>query len=220
MGQFGFLTHKGPFWRTYGSNDIRVQMNPEIQLAREIFSSFAMKTLSKQSMGYIASSVNWIKEDGKSVRELLAVDLKEGSAVIFPMNPLSTVDSVKRYWPGYSAPSEAKEGRALSAATPSVLTKAVDGITGHVRDVQQHLAACRAGSLQGFPLYGSSSASETYDIASALAELVESLEGKAGAAISQENHVKIGQATTNIMKHVAIIKNLVDEHQRLRDLTG
>ncbi|HYU75913.1 MAG TPA: hypothetical protein VEL31_24835, partial [Ktedonobacteraceae bacterium] len=30
----------------------------------------------------------------------------------------------------------------------------------------------------------------------------------------------IGQATENIMKHVKIIKGVVDEHQRLRDLTG
>src|SRR5260370_1603212 len=38
-----------------------VQLNPEVQLARELYSSLKMKTLSRQSVGYHATEVNWIK---------------------------------------------------------------------------------------------------------------------------------------------------------------
>jgi HK97 family phage prohead protease len=75
---------------------IRVQFNPDIQLARELFSSFKMKTMSKQSMGYKAIQVDWVKEEGKSIRNLLEVAVMEGSAVVFPMNDLAQVDTVKR----------------------------------------------------------------------------------------------------------------------------
>ncbi len=74
---------------------VRVQFNPDIQLARELFSSFRMKTMSKQSMGYKAIQVDWVKEEGKSIRNLLEVAVMEGSAVVFPMNDLAQVDTVK-----------------------------------------------------------------------------------------------------------------------------
>ncbi len=74
---------------------VRVQFNPDIQLARELFSSFKMKTMTKQSMGYRAIAVDWVKEEGKSIRNLLEVAVMEGSAVVFPMNDLAQVDTVK-----------------------------------------------------------------------------------------------------------------------------
>jgi len=203
----------------------RVQFNPEIELARDVFSSYKMKTLRQQSMGYVATSVNWIKgEDGKgSIRELLAVDLREGSAVIFAMNPLSVVDSVKRsYWPGFSASSaddEAKEGRVLSARTIGVLRRATSGIEKHVGDIQSHLAAQRQNALAGFTLYSASS-DEPYDIASALEELTASLETKEGRAISADTHVRIAKATESIMSGVKAIKSLVNEAQRYNESIG
>lgn len=103
----------------------RVQFNPEIQFARELFSSFKMKTMSKQSMGYKAHQVEWVKDEktGEQIRNLLEVEVMEGSAVVFPMNDLAQVDTVKhlfrnpsslrtndlaqvdtvkRFWPGFS----------------------------------------------------------------------------------------------------------------------
>ncbi len=83
---------------------VRVQFNPDIQLARELFSSFKMKTMTKQSMGYRAITVEWVKEEGKSIRNLLEIAVMEGSAVVFPMNDLAQVDTVKNrrtfYMPG------------------------------------------------------------------------------------------------------------------------
>jgi HK97 family phage prohead protease len=197
-----------------------VQLNPEVQLARELYSSLKMKTLSRQSVGYIAPSVNWMKgDDGQSVREILEMDVKEGSCVIFAMNDSARVDQVKRYWPGYSF-DEAKEGRVLSARTIGVLSKAASGIEKHVGDIQAHLNAQRQNALSGWPVYGSSSSDEPYDIASLTDAIAEMLEGKAGAAISAENHVKIATATANIMKHTKILKDMVHEQDRFNALAG
>src|SRR5258708_3464823 len=66
-----------------------------------------MGTMKKQSMGYRAIQVDWVKEDGRSIRNLLEVAVMEGSAVVFPMNDLAQVDTVKRFWPGYSAKGQA-----------------------------------------------------------------------------------------------------------------
>jgi HK97 family phage prohead protease len=85
----------------------RVQLNMDMERGRDLFHAFRQGSLTSQSMGYIASSVNWLKESGKSIRELLVVSIKEGSATIFPMNTDSRVTSVKRYWPGYSAKGQA-----------------------------------------------------------------------------------------------------------------
>ncbi len=87
---------------------VRVQFNPEIQLARELFASFKMKTMSKQSMGYRAIQVEYVKDEEtkRTIRNLLEVEVMEGSAVVFPMNDLAQVDTVKHlsrrnfYMPG------------------------------------------------------------------------------------------------------------------------
>jgi hypothetical protein len=52
--------------------------------------------------------VDWAKEEGKSIRNLLEVAVMEGSAVVFPMNDLSQVTTVKRHWQGYSAQEKGK----------------------------------------------------------------------------------------------------------------
>ncbi len=74
---------------------VKVQLNLDSQLGREIYSGFKSGFLKKQSMGYKAIQVDWVKEDGKSIRNLLEVALMEGSATIFPMNDLAQVDTVK-----------------------------------------------------------------------------------------------------------------------------
>ncbi len=75
---------------------IKTQYNLDMQLGRELYSSFKMGTMKKQSMGYRAIQVDWVKEDGRSIRNLLEVAVMEGSAVVFPMNDLAQVDTVKR----------------------------------------------------------------------------------------------------------------------------
>src|SRR5260221_3220285 len=88
---------------------VRVQFNPDIQLARELYSSFKWKTMAKQSMGYKAIQVEYVKDEatGDTIRNLLEVAVMEGSCVVFPMNDLAQVDTVKRFWPGYSAKGSA-----------------------------------------------------------------------------------------------------------------
>ncbi len=88
---------------------VRVQFNPDIQLARELFSSFKMKTMSKQSMGYKCIQSEFVKDEktGRSIRNLLEVAVMEGSAVVFPMNDLAQVDTVKRSWQGFSGKGSA-----------------------------------------------------------------------------------------------------------------
>ncbi len=85
----------------------KTQFNMDMQMGRELYSSFKMGTMKKQSMGYRAIQVDWVKEDGRSIRNLLEVAVMEGSAVVFPMNDLAQVDTVKRFWPGYSAKGQA-----------------------------------------------------------------------------------------------------------------
>ncbi len=74
---------------------IKTQFNLDIQMGRELYASFKMGTMKKQSMGYKAIQVEWVKEEGKSIRNLLEVAVMEGSAVVFPANDLSQVTTVK-----------------------------------------------------------------------------------------------------------------------------
>src|SRR5713101_914878 len=91
---------------------IKTQYNLDIQLGRELYSSFKMGTMKKQSMGYMAIQVDWVKEAGRSIRNLLEIAVKEGSAVVFAMNDLSQVDTVKNgrrtfYMPNKPLPKQA-----------------------------------------------------------------------------------------------------------------
>src|SRR6266567_1198505 len=85
----------------------KTQFNLDIQMGRELYSSFKMGTMRKQSMGYKAIQVDWVKEEGKSIRNQLEVQVMEGSAVVFPMNDMAQVDHVKRFWPGFSSKGSA-----------------------------------------------------------------------------------------------------------------
>lgn len=74
---------------------IKTQYNMDMQLGRELYSSFKMGTMKKQSMGYKAIRYEYVKDDGRTIRNLLEVAIMEGSAVVFPMNDLASVDTVK-----------------------------------------------------------------------------------------------------------------------------
>jgi HK97 family phage prohead protease len=74
---------------------IKTQYNMDMQLGRELYSSFKMGTMKKQSMGYKAIRYEYVKDAGRTIRDLLEVAIMEGSAVVFPMNDLAAVDTVK-----------------------------------------------------------------------------------------------------------------------------
>ncbi len=74
---------------------IKTQLVQDIQSGRELYVSFKAGTMRKLSMGYKAIQVDWVKEGGKSIRNLLEVAVMEGSAVVFPMNDMAQVDTVK-----------------------------------------------------------------------------------------------------------------------------
>src|SRR6266496_3242654 len=97
---------------------VRVQFNPDIQLARELYSSFKMKTMCKQSMGYKCIQSEFVKDEktGQTIRNLLEVAVMEGSAVVFPMNDLAQVDTVKNRRTFYMPTKQKQE-------TTPVLTK-------------------------------------------------------------------------------------------------
>jgi len=78
---------------------IKTQLILDIERARNVYSCFKGDTLNtgllKQSMGYKAIRYEYTKEQGKNIRNLLEVAVWEGSAVVFPMNDLAVVTSVK-----------------------------------------------------------------------------------------------------------------------------
>lgn len=93
---------------------IKTQFNMDMQMGRELYSSFKMGTMKKQSMGYKAIQVEYVKDDGRTIRNLLEVAVMEGSAVVFPMNDLAAVEVVKGrkfYMPNKIAEKWAKAAR-------------------------------------------------------------------------------------------------------------
>jgi HK97 family phage prohead protease len=78
---------------------IKTQLILDIERARNVYSCFKGDTyntgLLKQSMGYKTIRYEYVNEKGKMIRNLLEVAIWEGSAVVFPMNDLAVVTSVK-----------------------------------------------------------------------------------------------------------------------------
>jgi len=77
----------------------KVRLTLDYQLGRDLYTAFKAGTVRKQSMGYKTLEQDWVKEqvDGQNtmVRNLIEVQLLEGSAVVFPMNQLADVTNVK-----------------------------------------------------------------------------------------------------------------------------
>lgn len=74
---------------------IKTRFNMDMESGRDLYSSFKMGTMKKQSMGYRAIQYEYVKEGGHSIRNLIEVAVVEGSAVVFPMNDLANVDVIK-----------------------------------------------------------------------------------------------------------------------------
>ncbi len=106
----------------------KTQLNLDTQLGRELYSNFKMGIAKKQSMGYRAIQVDWVKEEGRSIRNLLEINVLEGSCVTFPMNDMAQVSTVKNRRTFYMS------GKQKQETTP-VLTK--DYATSYAQVTQQ-----------------------------------------------------------------------------------
>jgi HK97 family phage prohead protease len=91
----------------------KTQLNLDMQMGRDLYSSMKLGTLRKQSMGYIPHQYEWVKEGGQMVRNLLEIEIVEGSAVVFPMNDLAAIEVVKsRQQPrNFYIPNRMPDGR-------------------------------------------------------------------------------------------------------------
>lgn len=106
-------------------------LNLEKQLGRETLSDLRMwqkyGMRFGQSIGYETIKENRLQ---KGARELLELNLWEGSLVTFGMNPLAGVTSVKQLARmSRTLHTELKEGRTLSAATRDKLARILDEVS-------------------------------------------------------------------------------------------
>src|SRR5260221_10181999 len=93
----------------------RTAFKPGMQMGREIYSSFKMGTLKKQSIGYKCINSTFEKDaaTGRTIRNLLEIAVMEISAVVFPANDMAQVDTVKNqnrrtfYMPSKPLPKQA-----------------------------------------------------------------------------------------------------------------
>lgn len=125
---------------------IKVQLNLDYQLARDMYSAYKAKMLKKQSMGYVSHQQEYVKEDGQMIRNLIEEEILEGSGVVFPMNDQADVTGVKRqqsglyvprsYWPGYTFDAESK-GQASGKATWPLADRATKWDSGQAtKDIE------------------------------------------------------------------------------------
>ncbi len=235
----------------------KTQFNLDLQMGRELYASFKMGTMKKQSMGYKAIQVDWVKEGGKSIRNLLEVAVMEGSAVVFPMNDMAQVDTVKNnrrnfYMPGklptkQEYPAITKDYAASYAATlqqdwcsdlwnlwyplrNEVIVAFQTGDTP-VEDVQaavkQFSAALIAYVQRGVELDmteylqpddDDTAPSPMYMSAD---DNPETKDTKEGRVLSAANHVKITKAVDGIDGHVKTMKDVLKSAaQRQNTIAG
>src|SRR6266571_216783 len=223
---------------------VQIRMNLDTQLGRECYASLRHGTLSAMSMGYRAIIYDYERIENKQVRNLRECALMESTFCIFPMNTRALVTSVKQAWQGFSAKGNTMFMRtkdfdarylaqnlddwqyadwndlatALHQAVLDLFAPGGDPLADLETEVISQLAAALRAYVQaGVDLgyepggmqdsYGMMSAGASYDL-------------KEGRMISQANHVKISAATDGIMKHVKVIKSVLDEAARSRALQG
>jgi len=240
---------------------VRVQFNPDIQLARELYSSFKMKTMTKQSMGYRAIQVEYVKDEatGRTIRNLLEVAVMEGSAVVFPMNDLAQVDTVKNqsrrtfYMPNKPLPKQAFPALTKDYAASYAEATQQDWVsdlwnlwyplkneiivafqTGDtpVEDVQAALTQFGTALISYVQrgveldmmeyLQPDDNNNSPYDMYMSADDNPDTKEVKAGRVLSAANHIKLTKAADGIHGHVTEIKALLKSAaaQRSSDLQG
>lgn len=74
---------------------IELEIDLDVQRGREAYSGLKKGYIFQQSMGYDTINAEYVKIDGKMVRDLIEVRLWEGSIVTFPMNEQAIVTDVK-----------------------------------------------------------------------------------------------------------------------------
>jgi HK97 family phage prohead protease len=115
----------------------QVQLILDIERARDVYACFKSQEegsssssgLLKQSIGYKTIRYEFVKEDGETVRNLIELQLWEGSSCIFPMNELAVVTDVKSQ--GQNEPrfyNLAMNTKSTTATTP-LETKTICGNT-------------------------------------------------------------------------------------------
>src|SRR5260221_80472 len=237
---------------------VKVQMNMETDMGRQLYTSFRSGFLKKQSMGYRAIQVDWVKEEGRSIRNLLEVAVMEGSAVVFPMNDLAQVDTVKNqnrrtfYMPNKLPAKQAFPALTKDYAASYAEATQQDWVsdlwnlwyplkneiivafqTGDapVEDVQaalnQFSAATIAYVQRGVELdmmeYLQPDDSEnTMPLYMSADDNPDTKEVKSGRVLSAANHTKLTKAADGIHGHVTEIKALLKSAaaQRSSDLQG
>jgi len=75
----------------------KTQFNLDVESGRTLYSSFRGGFVKKQSIGYKAIRYEYVKDEEtkRTIRDLLEIQVMEISAVVFPMNDMAQVDTVK-----------------------------------------------------------------------------------------------------------------------------
>ncbi len=216
---------------------IKVQMNLDIQIGREVYASFKAGTVKKQSVGYKTIACDYVKDEktGRTIRELKELALVECSAVVFPANDLAQVTTVKNqsrrnfYMPGRTLVSPTKDfdsryqdqqvddwcyadwndlTTALKQAVQDCFSGGSDPMQALESDViPQLLSALRAYVSAGIALDASSYLSEQGSSDYGMMSAGNAGGESKSGYLSVSGHAKIKQASENIMKHARIVQS-------------
>lgn len=108
---------------------VKGQFNMDVQSAREKHSLTRQGAISGLSIGYSTVKQAFKTIDGKQVRLLQELKLREGSPCVFPANELATVTGVKsQAIMRRLRELEAKSGRTLSAATIAQIQAVIENV--------------------------------------------------------------------------------------------
>jgi len=87
-------------WQKFKEDDngllLEGRVNLQVQKGQEAYSLAKQGVLEDLSIGYWASETEWVKEDGKDVRNLKEINLFEVSIVDEPMNVMAQITDVKK----------------------------------------------------------------------------------------------------------------------------
>lgn len=209
----------------------KTRFNLDMESGRDLYSSFKMGTLKKQSMGYKAIRYEYVQEDKRTIRNLLEVAVVEGSAVVFPMNDLAQVNTIKGLVPSakdfnatysqrlqedwlddfwllfYSLKSEIFQALRDGTTPMETIQTALDQFNqAMLAYVQQGLDIGIVQALGGDMFYYMASD--------------EGYEGKAGRVLSDKNHKMLTTAADGIMSHCKSIQSLLKSAQQQSSAVG
>jgi HK97 family phage prohead protease len=209
----------------------RTQFNLDLQSGRELYSSFKMGTLKKQSIGYKAIQSNFEKDaaTGKNIRNLLEVAVLEISAVVFPANDLAQVDMVKSR-EGYnmllvkdfnsnfqSAQLDdwqddfADLANALQQSILAVFTPGGDPMNTFDRDIApQLLAALREYIQEGVTLGYSNAPSSAAGVSPLMSMSGYGADESKAGYLNAQTHQHIHAAVDGIMRHAKAAKSALN----------